>query len=51
MDSEILTLVVLAILVAGGWLIDFLSHRSSSTLEREMVRQIKKSAQTIRGEL
>ena len=49
MDSEILTLGALAILVAGGWLIDLLGHRGSSELQREMVNRIKKSADTIRG--
>lgn len=49
MDSEVLTLGALAVLVAGGWLIDLLSHRSSSELQREMVNRIKKSADTIRG--
>ena len=49
MDSEVLTLGALAILVAGGWLIDVLSHRGSSPLQRRMASQIKKSAETIRG--
>ncbi|MDM0013475.1 hypothetical protein QTH87_13620 [Variovorax sp. J22P168] len=49
MDSEVVTLGVLAIVVAGGWLIDVLSHRSPSPLQRQMVNQIKKSADTIRG--
>jgi hypothetical protein len=49
MDTEVFTLGALAILVAGGWLIDLLGHRAPSALEREMVAQIKKSAETIRG--
>jgi hypothetical protein len=49
MDSEILTLAILAILVAAGWLVDLLRQHSASPLQREMVRQIKKSADTIRG--
>ena len=49
MDSEVLTLGVLALLVVGGWLVDVLNHWESSPLQRQMVRQIKKSADTIRG--
>jgi len=49
MDSEVLTLVALAVLVAGGWLVDVLNHLESSPLQRRMVQQIKKSADTIRG--
>lgn len=49
MDSEVLTLGALAILVAGGWLIDLLSHRDPSPLQRQMADQIKKSLDTIRG--
>ena len=49
MDSEVLTLGALAILVAGGWLIDVLSHRDPSPLQRQMAHQIKKSVDTIRG--
>ncbi|MDM0071923.1 hypothetical protein [Variovorax sp. J31P207] len=49
MDSEVLTLGVLAILAAGGWLFDVLGHRGASPLQRRMVHQIKKSADTIRG--
>ena len=49
MDSEIFTLGGLAILVAAGWLIDLLGHRSPPALEREMANQIKKSAETLRG--
>lgn len=44
-----MTLGALAILMAGGWLIDVLSHRGVSPLQRRMVHQIKKSADTIRG--
>ena len=49
MDSEMLTLAILAIMVAAGWLIDVLRQRTPSPLQREMVRQIRKSAETIRG--
>jgi hypothetical protein len=51
MDSEIFTMGALAVVLAGAWLIDLLGHRSSSPLEREMTRQLKKSAETIRGKL
>lgn len=49
MDSEVVTLGVLAIVVAGGWLIDLLSHRAPTSLQRQMANQLKKSADTIRG--
>lgn len=49
MDSEVWTLGALAIVVAAGWLIDVLGHRGGSPLQRRMVQQIKKSADTIRG--
>jgi hypothetical protein len=50
MDSEICTLVALALLVAGGWIIDVLIHREPPTrLERMMRRQIRRSSDAIRG--
>jgi hypothetical protein len=49
MDSEVLTLGALAVLVAGGWLIDVLNHLGATPLQRRMLRQIKKSVDTIRG--
>lgn len=49
MDTEVFTLGALAILVAAGWLIDLFGHRTPAALEREISRQIKKSADTIRG--
>ena len=49
MDSEIFTMIALALLVAGGWLIDVLHQRGSSRFHREMSNQLKKSADTIRG--
>jgi hypothetical protein len=49
MDSEVFTLGALAILVAGGWLIDLLSQRGSARFRRDMARQIRKSSETIHG--
>jgi hypothetical protein len=49
MDTEILTLGALAILIAGGWLLDLFGQGASADLEREMELRIKKSAETIRG--
>ena len=49
MDSEVLTIGALALLVAGGWLIDLLTHREESRLSRSMIRHIKKSAATLHG--
>lgn len=51
MDSEVFTIAALALLVAGGWLIDLLNHREESRLSRGMARQIKKSTDTIHGML
>lgn len=51
MDSEVFTIGALALLVAGGWLIDFLNHREESRLGRHVARQLKKSAETIHGTL
>ncbi|MGJ7510554.1 hypothetical protein [Variovorax sp. GT1P44] len=49
MDSEICTLVVLALLVAGGWIIDVLIHREPPTrIERLMRRQVRRSPDAIR---
>ena len=49
MDSEIFTMIALAVLVAGGWLIDVHHQRGSSRFHRDMSDQLKKSADTIRG--
>ena len=49
MDSEIVTMVVLALLVAGGWLIDVLNQRGTMRFHRHVSMQLKKSADTIRG--
>jgi hypothetical protein len=49
MDSEIFTMIALAVLVAGGWLIDVLHQRGTSRFHRDMTDQLKKSADTIRG--
>jgi hypothetical protein len=49
MDSEVFTLVALAVLVTGGWLIELFGHPAPTALEREMTIQIKKSVETIRG--
>jgi hypothetical protein len=49
MDSEVLTLVALGVVVAGGWLIELFSHPAPTALEREMSDRIKKSVETIRG--
>ncbi|SEA80241.1 hypothetical protein [Variovorax sp. YR216] len=51
MDSEVFTIGALALLVAGGWLIDLLNHREESRLSRGMARQLKKSADTLHGML
>lgn len=51
MDSEVFTIGALALLVAGGWLIDLLNHREESWLGRSMLRHIKKSADTLHGML
>ncbi|MBO9513840.1 MAG: hypothetical protein J7549_06940 [Variovorax sp.] len=51
MDSEVLTMGVLALLVAGGWLIDLLNHREESRFRRHVARQLKKSADTLHGAL
>jgi hypothetical protein len=49
MDSEIFTMVALAVLIAGGWLIDLIHQRGTTRLQRHMADQLKKSADTIRG--
>ena len=49
MDSEVLTIGALALLVAGGWLIDLLNHRDESRLSRSMIRHIQKSADALHG--
>ena len=36
MDSEIVTMIVLALLVAGGWLIDVLNQRGTVRLHRDV---------------
>ncbi|MGJ7507004.1 hypothetical protein [Variovorax sp. GT1P44] len=49
MDSEIFTMIALALLVAGGWLIDVIHQRGTSRFQRHMTDQLRKSADTIRG--
>jgi hypothetical protein len=49
MDSEVFTLGALAILVAGGWLIDLLNQRDSVKNRRDLARQLEESLETIQG--
>jgi hypothetical protein len=48
MDTEFFTFGALAVMVFGAWLF-LASRRMPAHLEREMARQIRKSADTIRG--
>jgi len=51
MDSAIFTLAALGGLVAVGWIIDLLVHRTPPThLERLMAAQIRRSTDAIRAE-
>jgi hypothetical protein len=49
MDIQILTIGTLGLLVAGGWLIDFLRTREDSRFNRRLARQLRESADTILG--
>lgn len=49
MDSEIFTMIALALLVGGGWVIDVIHQRGTSRFHRHMTDQLKKSSDTIRG--
>ena len=51
MESAIFTLAALGALVAVGWGIDLLVHRTPPTrLERLMAAQLRRSSDVIRGE-
>jgi hypothetical protein len=50
MDSAILTLGALALVVAAGWAIDLLLHRTPQTrMQRMMAQQLRRSARAIEG--
>ena len=50
MNSEIYILGALALLVAAGWLIDLIVHRTPPTrMQRLMAKQIERSTRAIQG--
>ena len=49
MDSEVLTLGALALVVAGGWLIDLINQHDTARFRRELASQLKKVSDTLHG--
>ncbi len=47
MNSEILTIGVLALVVAGGWLIDVLNQHDTAKFRRELATQLKKVSDSL----
>ena len=48
MNSEVLTIGVLALVVAGGWLIDVLNH-DTAKFRRELASHLKKASDSFHG--
>ena len=46
--ESIVSLGVVAVAVAGGWLWEIIAHRESSRLDRKLQRQLRQSADTLR---
>jgi len=44
MNSEILTIGVLALVVAGGWLIDVLNQHEMDKFRRNLANRLKKAS-------
>lgn len=50
MESAIFTLATLAVVVAAGWAVDLLLHRSPATrMQRLMAQQLERSTRAIEG--
>jgi len=50
MDSAIFTLGALAVVVAAGWVIDLLRHRTPQTrMQRLLAQQVRRSTRAIEG--
>jgi hypothetical protein len=47
MNSEVLTIGVLALVVAGGWLIDVLNQHDTAKFRRELATQLKKVSDSL----
>jgi hypothetical protein len=50
MDSAIITLGALAVVLAAGWAVDLLLHRTPQTrMQRMMAQQLERSARALEG--
>jgi hypothetical protein len=47
MNSEVLTIGVLALVVAGGWLIDVLNQHDTAKFRRELATHLKKVSDSL----
>jgi hypothetical protein len=49
MNSEVLTIGVLALVVAGGWVIDLINQHDTAKFRRELASHLKKASDSFHG--
>jgi hypothetical protein len=49
MNSEVLTIGVLALVVAGGWVIDVINQHDTAKFRRELASHLKRASDSFHG--